>query len=228
MAEELRIEAEGETVGEAKWIALRELERRQPDLDRTAVQFQVVSEGERGLLGVGMQPAKVVAVAPATARPPRAAAPPAGESEPARLVRHLLELTEEALGTRFEIDVAEDEATITATCSGADLGLLIGKHGQTIDALQFLTNAILHRHQIPKDVVIDAAGYRDRRFEALAELARQAVADALATGSPVALEPMTSVERKHVHLLLKDDERVETGSDGSEPNRFVVVRPAGG
>ena len=143
-------------------------------------------------------------------------------------MRHLLELTEDAIGARFDIAIEEDEATITATCSGADLGLLIGKHGQTIDALQYLTNAVLHRHGVGKEAVIDAAGYRERRHEALAGIAQRAAAEALATGRPVELEPMTSVERKVVHLHLRDDERVETGSDGSEPNRFVVVRPAGG
>jgi spoIIIJ-associated protein len=235
MADELRVEVEGETVGEAKWLALRELERRLPGLDRTTVEFQVISEGERGLLGLGREPAKIVAVAPGAARPlegaPRVAAergPAPDESEAAGLVRRLLELTEDAIGARFSIAIEEDDATITATCSGTDLGLLIGKHGQTIDALQYLTNAVLHRHGVGKEAVIDAAGYRDRRHDALAAIAQRAAAEALATGRPVELEPMTSVERKVVHLHLKDDERVETGSDGSEPNRFVVVRPAGG
>lgn len=239
MADELRIEAEGETVGEAKWVALHELERLVPGLDRGAVQFQVVSEGERGLLGVGTRPARVVAVAPAL--PPGATAggdgaPAAGrepgrvegESDAAALVRHLLELAEDALGTRYRIDIAEDDATITATCTGADLGLLIGKHGGTLDALQYLTNAILHRQAVGKEAVLDAAGYRERRNEALAAIARRAADETLATGRPVELDPMTSVERKVVHLLLKDDPRVETSSDGVEPNRFVVVRPAGG
>ena len=243
MADELRVEVEGETVGEAKWLALRELERRLPGLDRTAVEFQVISEGERGLLGVGMQPAKVVAVAPTGAAPAEHAPPPgtvsgsgaAGgpatatdESEAAGLVRRLLELTGPAIGASFEIAVEENDTTITATCSGSDLGLLIGKHGQTIDALQYLTNAVLHRHAVGKEAVIDAAGYRDRRHEALMGIAQRAAAEALATGRPVVLEPMTAIERKAVHLHLKDDDRVETGSDGSEPNRFVVVRPAGG
>lgn len=238
MAEELRVETEGETVGEAKWLALRELERRLPGLDRTAVEFQVITEGERGLLGVGVRPAKVVAIAPAGAgaasgraaggAPPAGRDPAADESEAAGRVRRLLELTEDALGIRFQIAIEEDDATITATCSGTDLGLLIGKHGQTIDALQYLTNAVLHRHGVGKEAVVDAAGYRDRRREALAAIARRAADEALATGRAVELDPMTSVERKAVHLFLKDDDRVETGSDGTEPNRFVVVRPAGG
>ena len=228
MADELRVETEGETVGEAKWLALRELERRLPGLDRTTVEFQVVSEGERGLLGVGTLPAKVVAVAPATGPPAVDRGPVPDESEAAGRIRRVLELTEDAFGIRFHTDIEEDDATITATCSGADLGLLIGKHGQTIDALQYLANAVLHRHGIGKEAVIDAAGYRERREEALAAIARRAADEALTTGRAIALDPMTSVERKAVHLFLKDDERVETGSDGSEPNRFVVVRPAGG
>lgn len=245
MTDELRVEAEGETVGEAKWLALREIERRVPGIDRAAVQLQVVSEGERGLLGVGTQPARVVAVAPAEAIEAAALAalddgddvraeaagrlesrPVQGETEAAATVRHLLELTADALGTHFRVDVEEDDATITATCSGPDLGLLIGKHGGTIDALQYLANAVLHRQGVEKEAVLDAAGYRERRHEALAVLARRAAQQAVSTGRPVELDPMTSVERKHVHLLLRDDPRVETGSDGSEPNRFVVVRPA--
>ena len=233
MAGELRIETEGETVGEAKWLALRELERRLPGLDRTTVEFQVVSEGERGLLGVGTLPAKIVAVAPAGAAPagavPAAERGPApDESEAAGRIRRVLELAEDAFGSRFHIEIEEDDATITATCSGAELGLLIGKHGQTIDALQYLANAVLHRHGAGKEAIIDAAGYRERRLEALAAIARRAADEALATGRAVGLDPMTSVERKAVHLFLKDDDRVETGSDGSEPNRFVVVRPSGG
>lgn len=247
MSGELRVEAEGDTVGEAKWAALRELERRAPGLDRALVEIQVVSEGERGLLGVGAQPAKVVAVATAAALAaaapgrgdapadggagsppaPRDATPRPGESEDAAVLRSLLELTGDAIGTGFDVSVREDGDTIALTCAGPDLGLLIGKHGQTIDALQYLSNAILHRRGSTREAVIDAAGYRERRNEALAGIASRAASQAVATGRPVELDPMTSVERKHVHLLLKDDPRVETGSDGAEPNRFVVVRPAG-
>ena len=78
---------------------------------------------------------------------------------------------EEALGTRFQIEVAEDEATITATCSGADLGLLIGKHGQTIDALQYVANAAVFRGGAGKPVTVDAAGYRARRRQTLEGIA---------------------------------------------------------
>ena len=114
-----------------------------------------------------------------------------------------------------------------ATLVGPDLGVLIGRHGQTIDALQYLANAIGHRSQGEDRlrVVVDAAGYRARRAATLETAARRAAEQAAATGNRVELDPMTAVERRIVHELLKDDPEVETSSEGSEPNRFVVVLP---
>ena len=125
------------------------------------------------------------------------------------------------------IDVAEEDDTLTASLSGSNLGLLIGKHGQTIDAIQYLVNAIVWRSSPEgrKDVVVDAAGYRERRRGALESLAVRSAEEALASHSPVALEPMTAVERKIVHLRLKEFDGVETSSDGTEPNRAVVIVP---
>jgi spoIIIJ-associated protein len=162
MSEDLRqVEATGETVGEAKWAALRELEKLHPGLDKGAVRFQVVSEGERGLLGVGYTPARVVALVEAEA----AQGSTDGESELASDVRDLLERITAGIGIRCRIDIAEDDSTVIASCSGSNLGLLIGKHGQTIDAIQYLANAIVWRSQSGerKEVVVDAAGYRERR-----------------------------------------------------------------
>jgi spoIIIJ-associated protein len=118
---------------------------------------------------------------------------------------------------------------LTASCTGSNLGLLIGKHGQTIDAIQYLVNAIVWRSRPDerKDVVVDAAGYRDRRRIALDSLAVRGAEEAIATRSRVELEPMTAVERKTVHLRLKELAGVETSSEGTEPNRFVVITPTG-
>jgi spoIIIJ-associated protein len=126
------------------------------------------------------------------------------------------------------VDVEEARGVITATCSGPDVGLLIGRHGQTIDAVQYLLNAAAHRLQGDerKDVVVDAAGYRERRRATLESLAVRTAQEVLATGDSVDLEPMTSVERKVVHLRLQDYEGVATASEGAEPNRYVVVLPA--
>lgn len=222
----LVVEAEGETVGEAKWTALRELERRFPGLDKASVRFAVVSEGERGLLGVGYAPARVVASLP---EPPVAAAAPAAEEEgsTAAGLRELLERVTAALGAPVTIAIHEDEESLVATLSGPDLGLVIGKRGQTIDAIQALANAIAwHGREERKDVLVDAAGYRERRRAALEREADRAAAEATREGRPVALEPMTAVERKIVHMHLHDREGVETESEGTEPNRHVVVRPA--
>lgn len=224
--EALSVEATGETVGEAKWAALRELEKLHPELDKSAVQFQVVSEGERGLLGVGYAPARVVASVDAGA----VAEPAAADTELAVHVREILERITHGLGLRCRIQIVEDDTSITASLSGSNLGLLIGKHGQTIDAIQYLVNAIVWRAwpDERKAVVVDAAGYRERRRSALESLALRSAEEAVASRSPVTLEPMTAVERKIVHVRLKDFDGVETSSDGTEPNRAVVITPTGG
>jgi spoIIIJ-associated protein len=225
---ELQVEAAGETVGEAKWSALRELERQRPGLDKSAVRFQVVSEGERGLLGVGYTPARVIATVSAEA--PAPIAPPAtreDESELAAEARELVERIVDGIGVSAEIDVVENGETITLTCAGPDLGMLIGRHGQTIDAIQYLANAAMYRGHAEerKEVVVDAAGYRARRRASLEALAVRSAERAVASVEAVELEPMTAVERKVVHVCLKEFDGVETTSEGTEPNRFVVIRP---
>lgn len=223
MSEELSVEATGETVGEAKWSALRELERLAPGIDRETVRFQIVSEGERGLLGVGYTPARVVA----SAERPEAAVTPAGEEGEPAVARELLERVVSVLDLNARVDVTEDEHEVVATVTGGDLGVLIGRHGQMIDALQYLANAIAHRTvgEDRRRIVVDAAGYRARRSATLETLARRSAEQASATGRRVELEPMSAVERRLVHEALKDDPEVETTSEGAEPNRFVVVVP---
>jgi spoIIIJ-associated protein len=216
----VQVETTGETVGEAKWAALRQLEKLLPGLDKTAVRFQVVSEGERGLLGVGYAPARVVAVvdeaADAVAR---------DESEAGVRARELVERIADGIGVHCRVVVREDDESLTVTCAGPELGLLIGKHGQTIDAIQYLVNAILRRTGLEKDVVVDAAGYRERRRATLESLAVRSAQRVSRDGERVELEPMTAVERKIVHLRLQDFPGVVTGSEGTEPNRFVVISP---
>jgi spoIIIJ-associated protein len=235
MTSAVRVEASGDTVGEARWSALHELERRHPGLDREKIEFQVVTEGERGLLGVGYEPARVIAIL--TDVPPPVPGPEAvpvaepavadpGDSPIAGRLREMLEAVLRGTGLDARVDIRHEGSEVTATLSGDDLGLLIGRHGQTIDALQYLANAAMHRRGEDVEVVIDAQGYRERRERKLHDVAIRAAQDALETGGPVALEPMTSVERKIVHLRLKDEPGVATASEGAEPNRHVVVLPA--
>jgi spoIIIJ-associated protein len=214
----LQVETTGETVGEAKWAALRELERLHPGLDKSSVRFQVVSEGERGLLGVGYAPARVIA---SLDEPPE----PLEETDDARQAREVVETIVDALGVRCRVDVRDEGEAVTVTCTGSDLGLLIGKHGQTIDAIQYLANAIARRRPDARDVVVDAAGYRARRRATLEAMAVRSAQEAQRTNEAVELEPMTNVDRKVVHLRLKDFRGVTTESSGTEPNRYVVIRP---
>ena len=190
----------------------------------------MLSEGQRGLLGVGYEPARVIATL--SGEPPAGAAPAArapehhpGDSPAAARVRALLGQVVDGLGLDAAVQVAESEERVTATVTGDDLGLLIGRHGHTIDAVQYLANAIVHRHEEdPVEVVVDAQGYRARRERTLRDVAARAAADVIRTGEPVPLEPMSSVERKIVHLYLQAEvPRVRTASEGSEPNRHVVV-----
>jgi spoIIIJ-associated protein len=223
---DLTAEATGETVGEAKWAALRELERRHPGLDKAAVQFEVVAEGERGILGVGYEPARVVAHLPAEAA--EVAANTLGE-EAGQVAdaRALVARIVGALGVDAEIEAREEPDAIVITCSGPDVGLLIGRHGQTIDSIQYLLNAIGWRAygEERKEVTVDAAGYRARRKATLESLALRVADRVRESGEREELEPMTAVERKVVHLSLKDVTGVGTASEGTEPNRYVVVVP---
>ncbi len=221
----LETEATGETVGEAKWTALRELERRFPGLDKSTVEFAILSEGERGLLGVGFVPARVIARVGAP--PPEAPAPAsAPSSAAAERLGELLEHVRRAFGVDASVAVTESAESLTGTFHGRDLGLVIGKHGQTIDAIQYLASAAVSRVAEDRlDVVVDAAGYRDRRRATLESLADRAASRVVSSGESVPLDPMTAAERKIVHLRLKEREGVVTSSEGVDPNRHVVVGP---
>lgn len=221
-------EATGETVGEAKWAAVRELERRFPGLDKSTVEYVVLSEGERGLLGVGFVPARVIArvVAETTAPLPEPAQSSPLSPRSLRLLE-LLERIRTALGVDANVTVRDEGETSVGTFSGRDVGLLIGKRGQTIDAIEYLVNAVLSRgEQERTHVIVDAAGYRARRRASLEGLADRIAEQVLSTGRAVSLEPMSPSERKIVHLHLDQRPDVSTISEGDEPARYVVVQPA--
>jgi spoIIIJ-associated protein len=225
VSQELFVEATGETVGEAKWAAMRELERLDPSVDKSSVRFEVLTEGERGLLGVGYAPARVVATA-AGGIDGDVADDAVDESELAADARSLMKRIAAELGVQCRVDVREDADGVHIECVGGDVGVLIGRYGQTIDAVQYIVNAIVARRDGERiDVTVDAAGYRERRRVMLEGIAVRSAERARNTGEPVDLEPMTAVERKVVHLRLKEFDGVETSSEGTEPNRYVVVSP---
>jgi spoIIIJ-associated protein len=143
-------------------------------------------------------------------------------------VRELLDQVNVALGLDADVEVSEQEGQILGILHGDDLGLFIGRHGQTIDAVQHLAFKVAAQGRSPAPrVEVDAAGYRDRRRQALERQADQAAADALRTGRPAALDAMSATERKVVHEYLKDRGDVETYSEGTEPDRHLVVAPLG-
>jgi len=153
---------------------------------------------------------------------------PRGDSEAAARVRRMLEEIVDAVGVEAEIEVTEDADGIQANLDGEDLGLVIGRHGQTIDAIQHLAYRIAYRgEEDRKRVTVDAAGYRERRAALLQQDADEAVEEALRTGEPVALDAMNAVERRVVHEYLRDRDGVETYSEGAEPDRYLVVAPVG-
>lgn len=216
-ADDLSAVAEGETLGEAKWEVMKELEPRFPGVTAECVRFEVVAEGDD-------KPARVRGTVDEDAW--REAAEGDLPEEPAERLRAIVTRVAQELGLRATVDVEETDEEIRATVNGADLGLLIGKHGATIDALQHLAmRATLRGSEDRKQIVVDAAGYRERRQAALQRTADRAVSDALRYGRPVELEPMRPLERKVVHMYLRDRSDVETHSEGDEPDRRLVVSP---
>lgn len=147
-------------------------------------------------------------------------------SEPAARVRTIVERVLAELGIEAEVEVTEDTGEIRADIDGEDVGLLIGRRGQTIDALQLICyRAAFLGQDDRKRVTVDAAGYRRRRAELLCREADQAAERAASNGRPVELDPMSANERRVVHNHLAERSGIETHSEGDEPERFVVVAP---
>jgi len=221
MGGELRsFEAEGagDDVAAARQEALVALRELAGAVSEGDVEFVTVSEGERGLMGVGRQPARVVA----RARVAAAALGPVAER-----VRDVVERIAAAIDPELAVTVAEHGTRVVAVASGGDTARLIGRHGQTIDAVQHLAAAAaLPGSDGEWEIVVDTAGYRMRRERRLRALALKAAARVVREGRPQALEPMSSAERRIVHTVLLDHEGVETCSEGRDPARYVIVRPS--
>jgi len=147
-------------------------------------------------------------------------------SEAALRVQELMERIVSEFGLDATVEVHEDPDGVVGQFHGDDLGLLIGHHGQTIDAIQHVAYRIAFRGtDARKRVAVDAAGYRERRAVALRAAADQAAETAVHDRRPVALEAMSALERKVVHEHLKSRHDVETYSEGQEPARRLVVAP---
>ena len=150
----------------------------------------------------------------------------ADELDPIEALEDLLEEIAEGLGLEVEVEVEEGDGVLVGRLKGREVGLFIGRRGQTIDAVQHLAQRIVFPEgPSPVRVVIDADGYRERRTELLQADADDAVEEALRSGQPVELDPMPPAERRIVHEYLRDRGGVETYSEGDEPERRLVVSP---
>lgn len=235
------LEKSGKTEDEALAAALREL-----GLDRDDVSVEIVERAKSGFLGIGASPAVVrveydapdeepVKEAPAApvSEPQRAetAAAPAVSTEPKytegvkadteRFLRGLLE----RMGVKAEIEITDrDNGGILVNLSGPGMGAVIGRRGETLDAIQHLTNYAVNRGSDKRcHISVDAESYRAKREESLVHLAEKMAAKVVKYKRSMALEPMNSYERHVIHTALQNFEGVSTSSTGTEPNRRVVV-----
>ncbi|MGH2852826.1 MAG: protein jag [Solirubrobacteraceae bacterium] len=146
--------------------------------------------------------------------------------DPAELLAEVLEEVADGLGLECEVCVEAQDGVLRGCLEGEDVGLLIGRRGQTIDAVQHLAQRIVfHGGEARTRVVVDADGYRERRAQTLREDADAAADEALRSGAAVELDPMPASERRVVHEHLRDRGDVRTHSEGEEPERYLVVSP---
>ena len=198
------IETEGTTVDEAIERALTQL-----NVAREAVTIDILSEPTKGILKFGAKPARV-----------RATRREDADSAPDTILKELLN----RMGINADIEAEEIEGNMQLNMLTDVPALLIGRHGQTLDALERLLNCILNKESDARNrVFIDAAGYRVRREQSIVELAHQVAAKVRHTGREVVLAPMSPRDRRIIHLTLKTDNVVHTYSQGEGDTRRVVV-----
>ena len=224
------LEKSGKTEEAAIAAALEEL-----GLDRDDVSVEIVERAKSGFLGIGASPAvvRVQYEAPdeesetAAEAPAAAPAAPAAADEPESYarIRAFVSGLLEHMGIQAEIEItARENGGVNVNLSGSNMGAVIGRRGETLDAIQHLTNYAVNRGSDKHmHISVDAESYRAKREESLVRLAEKMAAKAIKYKRSMALEPMNSYERHVIHTALQDYEGVTTSSTGTEPNRRVVV-----
>ncbi|EAD8960369.1 protein jag [Listeria monocytogenes] len=200
------ITAQGSNVEEAIQNALSTLETT-----RDKVEVEVLDEGKKGIFGIGSRLAMVKVI----------------EKEDGIQVAidYLLDVATK-MGAVITIDVEEVGKDVKLQIKGDSLGMLIGKHGQTLNALQYLTQLIANKTTSQyKNIIVNVGDYRERRHETLVILANKMADKAFKTKRAVHLEPMPSFERKIIHAILSENEQIETHSEGRDPYRYIVIKP---
>jgi len=202
------VESEAKTVEEAVELALQQLE-----VDREQVDVEILAEPRSGLFGLGSAQARVRVTVRETG------------ADPFDIVTDLIEL----MGIDASITRSDDDEEVYLSIESEDAALLIGQRGRCLNSLQFLVNRIAGRRQrFNKRIVVDVAGYRDRRRESLTATAERQAEKAKRTGREVRLQPLDPQDRRAVHLALKDDPDVETYSVGEGLYRTLVISPEEG
>jgi spoIIIJ-associated protein len=210
------VEKVGKTVDDAIEAALDEW-----GVGREQIEYTVLEEPSKGLFGLlGNRQAKVLVTL--IEEPEKISLQP--KSDPVVVAKEFLQNIFAAMKMDVKIEKMDGLDNVTLNLRGDDLGILIGKHGQTLDALQYLTNLAAHRDSEERlRIVVDVEDYRKRRAETLERLARRLADKVRTSGEKVVLEPMSPHERKIIHMTLQDDYRVTTYSEGEEPFRKVVI-----
>lgn len=216
------LEKTGRTEDEAIAAALAEL-----GMDRDDVSVTVVERAKSGFLGIGASPAVVRVEYEAPDEPVVEEAKPAAEAAAQDYpeIRAFLTGLLERMGTKADIEItARDSKGVVVNLSGPNMGAVIGRRGETLDAIQHLTNYVVNRGSDKHmHISVDAESYRAKREESLVRLAEKMAAKVIKYKRSMALEPMNSYERHIIHTALQDYEGVTTSSTGTEPNRRVIV-----
>ncbi len=220
------VEKTGKTVDEAIEAAIAEL-----GVSREQIEYEVLEEPSKGLFGfLGGKPTRVrvelIGNQSDATQEKQVKTNAAGKpgSDPVEAAKLFLMSVFKAMKLDVKIEKLTGIEQVTLNLRGEDLGILIGKHGQTLDALQYLTNLAAHRDSEERvRIIIDVEDYRKRREETLVRLAQRLADRVKLRGEKVVLEPMSPHERKIIHTALQDDLRVTTFSEGEEPFRKVVI-----
>lgn len=233
------VTATGESVQDAVQSALKQL-----NITEDQATIQIIDEGKRGLFGLfGAKPA-IVKVSQQTAskepieadqnsnkkevveEPSVEETKTSDEINPIEKVKTYIRNITASFDKDIQVSTRIESNVIIYNLSGEKIAMLIGKRGQTLNAIQYLAQLTMHQYADRYyTVIVDAEGYRERRKETLEQLAKRAADRAIKTRKVVKLDPMPSFERKIIHTVLHQDHRIETESSGSEPNRYLVIKP---
>ncbi len=203
----IKVEQTAKTVDEAIEIVLS-----QYNVTRDDIKVTVVDEGKKGFLGIGTKEAKIIVEIKEES-----------EKKQERALEFVKSVVEK-MGLNAEIDIKEEDGTLFVNIESPDVGVVIGRRGETLDSLQYLTGLVVNKDSAQwTRVILDASGYRKRREESLVDLAKKKAQRVKHAKRKLSLEPMNPQERRIIHTALQDDPQVTTFSEGEEPYRRVVI-----